>query len=171
MELADADDFRMAPNYLLAGIRIAGPLPDSGRRPWRSWLPTVRRPAPDQRTHGRTLGEDDARGAREVPQQLARTLRRLRCAPQRNQRVCLTSHAFRRGECGEGSLNMRSTITWKNGGSPWENSAYLSLLSVYSFSPQLAARRTLSRSQRSITKSSWRTQMCASSKTLLPRAK
>src|SRR5580700_10548534 len=83
VELAGAVGLWMAANYFLAGGWTAGPLPNPGRRPWRAGLSSLRRPASNKRAHGRTLGKNDAGGAREVPQQLARTLRRLRSTPQR----------------------------------------------------------------------------------------
>src|SRR5580700_11309854 len=95
MELAGADAVRMAAHYLLAGSWTAGSLPNSRWRPWHSRLSSLRRPAPNKRAHGRTLGEDDARGAREVPQQLAPTLRRLRTANQRNQGAGLIARRWR----------------------------------------------------------------------------
>src|SRR5580692_12430440 len=86
LELAAADVVRMAANYLLAGCRIAGSMPDSVRRLewWQSW-PSLQYAATNRPAHGRALGEDDARGARGVPPKLARPLRRLCSANQRNQ--------------------------------------------------------------------------------------
>src|ERR1017187_1740247 len=83
VELAAADVVRMAANYLLAGCRTAGSLPDSVRRRrlWWSWLSSLQFSA----ANGRPLGADDARGAREVPTGYALTLRRLWSANQRNQ--------------------------------------------------------------------------------------
>src|SRR6267378_780030 len=71
LELAAADAVRVAANYLLAGCRTAGSLPDPvrGLEWWRSSLQTW---AAD----GRALGADDGRGTREVPPGWALTLRR-----------------------------------------------------------------------------------------------
>src|ERR1700730_12459240 len=85
VELAAADVVRMAANYLLAGSRTAGSLPDSVWRLWWSWLSSLQFSA----ANGRALGADDARGAREVPPGDALTLQRLWSANQRNQRACL----------------------------------------------------------------------------------
>src|SRR5271157_3365026 len=76
VELAAAGVVRMAANHVLAGPRTAASLPDSVRRPWRSWFWWIQFSAANERA----LGPDDARGAREVPPKLARTLRRLRSA-------------------------------------------------------------------------------------------
>src|SRR5882724_3001461 len=71
LELAAADAVRMAANYLLAGYRTAGSLPDSVRKlEWRRSSLQIRA------ENGRALGTDDARGAREVPPEYALTWRR-----------------------------------------------------------------------------------------------
>src|SRR5580692_5342573 len=90
VELAAAHAVRMAANYRLASDRTAGPLPDSVRRleRRRSW-PALQNAAANGRAHGRALGEDDARGAREVPPELALSLQRLCSANQRTQGVGL----------------------------------------------------------------------------------
>src|SRR6266404_7486471 len=77
LELAAADAVRMAADYLLAGCRTAGSLPDSVRRLEWSWQSTLQYAAAHGPAHGRALGADDARGAREVPPELALSLRRL----------------------------------------------------------------------------------------------
>src|ERR1019366_578216 len=81
VELAGADVVRMAANHLLAGSRTAGSVPDSVRRLWRGrrWLSLQISTA-----HGRALGADDARGAREVPARYALWLRQFWSASQRN---------------------------------------------------------------------------------------
>src|SRR5579863_6720648 len=100
LELADATSLRMAPDYLLAGFRIACALPDSVRR--LGWpRPSLQYAPAHAGAHGRALGEDDARGARKVPPELARTLRQFRNAIRRNQGVGLMAEPrlFGRNEC------------------------------------------------------------------------
>src|ERR1700723_835290 len=74
LELAAAFAFWMAPNYLLARLRTAGSLPHPLRRLGWSSRPSLQYAAANGRAHGRALGEDDSRGAREVSPKLARTL-------------------------------------------------------------------------------------------------
>src|ERR1035438_8049921 len=81
VELAATGVVRMAANYLLAGSRTAGSLPDSVRRLWWSWLSSLQFPA----GNGRALGTHDARGAGEVPTGYALALRRLWSANRWNQ--------------------------------------------------------------------------------------
>src|SRR2546425_12575611 len=66
VELEPAGGVRMAANYLLAGHRTVRSLPDSVRRPGYACLSSFQYAAANQRAHGRALGADDARGAREV---------------------------------------------------------------------------------------------------------
>src|SRR5207244_13639910 len=75
-ELESADVVRIAANYLLAGCRTAGSVPDSVRRRYWSLLSSLQFSA----ANGRTLATDDARGARQVPPRLPRTLRPIRAA-------------------------------------------------------------------------------------------
>src|SRR5580693_9169989 len=83
LELAAAFAVRMAANYLLASLRTAGSVPDTVRWLGRSsWL-SLQYAAANFPTHGRALGTDDAGGAREVPPELALTLRRLSSTNQR----------------------------------------------------------------------------------------
>src|SRR5271169_3694001 len=81
VELAVADAVRMAANYLLAGVRTTGSVPDSVRR-----LGWSRRSSLQFSTaHGREVGAHDARGAREVPPGHALSLQRLYRSNQRIQ--------------------------------------------------------------------------------------
>src|SRR5882762_2622177 len=74
VELAAANALRLAPGHLLAGARTPGALPHPLRRTGRA---RTFRPPQFPAPHGRALGAHDARGAREVPPELARSLRRL----------------------------------------------------------------------------------------------
>src|SRR5258708_7203028 len=74
VELAAANALRLAPDYLLASPRTPGALPHPLRRTGRA---RTFRPPQFPAPHGRALGTHDARGAREVPPELARSLRRL----------------------------------------------------------------------------------------------
>ena len=80
VELAAAGGVRVPADYLLAGDRAAGSVPDSVRRPWRPRLAW-----PQSEADVRTLGEDDARRAREAPPGYALALRRLWRAERRNR--------------------------------------------------------------------------------------
>src|ERR1700688_4769671 len=93
LELADAATLRMAPDYFLAGFRFAGSLQDFVRRLGWPRL-SLQYPPAYARAHGRALGEDDARGARKIPPELARTLRQFRSANQRNQGVRLMAEGL-----------------------------------------------------------------------------
>ena len=65
VELESAGVVRMAANYLLAGSRTAGSLPDSVRRLWYAcaWLSSLQFSA----ANGRALGADDAGGTGKIP--------------------------------------------------------------------------------------------------------
>src|SRR5205814_10654382 len=79
LELVVAATFRLARDYVLAGARHAGALPDPVRRLW----PPRRLPVGPSPAHGGSrcrsrrpeMGPDDARGARAVPSTVARALR------------------------------------------------------------------------------------------------
>src|ERR1700722_6554351 len=92
MELTAAGVVRMAANYLLAGRRTAGSLPDSLRRQRRGRVSSLQ----FSEANVRALETDDARGAREVPPGDALTLRRLWSARQWDQGVGL-NYDDRRG--------------------------------------------------------------------------
>src|ERR1700686_1771265 len=79
VELESAGGVRMAGNYLLAGYRTVRSLQDSVRRLW-SWLSSLECSTANTGANGRAMGEDVARGAREVPPELARTLQPIRAA-------------------------------------------------------------------------------------------
>src|ERR1700676_981947 len=81
MELAAAGVVRMAANYLLAGCRTAGSLPDSVWRQRWARLSSLQ----FSEANVRALGTDDARGAREVPPGHALTVRGLWSARRWNQ--------------------------------------------------------------------------------------
>src|SRR5712691_3788852 len=89
VELAAAAALRLAANYLLAGHRTTGPLPDSVRRLGWSWFSSLQYAAAHGRAYaaanGRALGAHDARGARKIPPELALSLRWLCSANQRTQ--------------------------------------------------------------------------------------
>src|ERR1700720_3590803 len=93
LELADAASLRMAPDYFLAGFRIAGSLPNSVRK--LGWpRPALQYAPANARAHGRALGENDTRGERKVPPELARTLRQFRGASRRFQEVGLMAESL-----------------------------------------------------------------------------
>ncbi len=73
LELVAAVAVRLAADFVLAGYWAAGALPDSVRRTQFAWRSAIGRPAAD----AGTMGEDDARGAGEVPRGDAGALWRL----------------------------------------------------------------------------------------------
>src|SRR5471032_2421123 len=79
VELESAGGVRMAANYLLAGYRTVRSLQDSVRRLW-SWLSSLQCATANTGANGRAPGEDVARGAREIPPELAWTLRPIRAS-------------------------------------------------------------------------------------------
>src|SRR5713101_8910186 len=85
VELAAAAALWLAPDHLLASAGTSGALPHPLRRMERPWLSSLQYAATHERAHGRALGAHDARGAREVPAELALSLRRLCTATQRTQ--------------------------------------------------------------------------------------
>src|SRR6266404_2514447 len=73
VELAAAAALWLAPDHLLASPGTSGAVPHPLRRMGRSWLSSLQYSA----TNGRALAADDTRGAREVPPELALSLRGL----------------------------------------------------------------------------------------------
>jgi len=82
--MAAADALRMEADYILAGSRTADSMPDPLRKPRWSWLRSLQIAG----TKIRALGENDARGAREVPQDM-RSAGAARSAKRRNERAGL----------------------------------------------------------------------------------
>src|SRR6516165_10932039 len=66
VELAPARFVRVASYHVLAGSCPLGPVPDSV---WKNWRAAIR-PLQFSRAYARSLGEDDARGARKSPRPL-----------------------------------------------------------------------------------------------------
>src|ERR1035438_8365566 len=94
----------MAADYLLAGSRTAGSLPDSLREPGRRrrWQQSLQmRPA-----KLRVLGADDAGRARGFPPEDAFAPRRLRRACQREQRASLNMDGRRMGTQDRGPIRL-----------------------------------------------------------------
>src|SRR5258708_2643982 len=85
VELAAAAALRLAPDLLLASAGTSGAVPHPLWRMGQPWLSSLQYAAANQRAHGRALGADDPRGAREVPPELALSLRRLCSVSQRTQ--------------------------------------------------------------------------------------
>lgn len=96
LELAAALVVWMAANYVLASHRPAGSVPDSVRRIWWPGIASLEFPA----ANGRTLGADDAGGAREISPRYERALQR----PWRDQ-----------SKQGDGLTWLACTNTWDRG--------------------------------------------------------
>src|SRR5258707_194876 len=99
VELAAAAALRLAPAHLLASAWTSGAVPHPLRRMERPWLSPLPYAAANQRAHGRALGAHDPRGPREVPPELALSLRRLCTASQRAQGAGLRAAGGVRGKC------------------------------------------------------------------------